>query len=103
MVANKKGHDSPTLLVRSVCDDTKRVETIGEGPGMGGGFGPRAAAVGSVILKNLVQSMNWDAAVATRSIAAQEMRGEGTLPCHRTFRRWEEVSSQDRLREEASW
>ena len=50
MVANKERHDSPTLLVRSVCDDTKRVETIGEGRGMGGGFGPQAAAV--VILQN---------------------------------------------------
>ena len=53
MVANKKGHDSPTLLVRSVCDDTKRVETIGEGRGMGGGFGPQAAAVGSVNVAKL--------------------------------------------------
>ena len=98
MVANKKGHDSPTLLVQS-----KRVETIEEYRGMGGGFGPQAAAVGSLILQNLAQTMNWDAAVATRSIAAREMRGEGTLPCHRTFRRCEEVPSQDRLMEGALW
>ena len=36
-----------------MCDDTKRVETIGEGGGMGGGFGPQAAAVRSVNVAKL--------------------------------------------------
>ena len=86
-----------------MCDDTKRVETLW---GRSGYWGwvlstSHCCRLGIVMLQNLTQTLNWDAAVATRSIAAWEMRGEGTLPCRRTFWCSEEVSREEWLMEGA--